>query len=69
MGDLDAGTVDAAQMGVMLRKVLPAELEARGVPDAAGVCEAVASAIEGGAFEAPVDRAGAAAETMSRFGG
>ena len=66
---LDAGGVDAAQIAVMLRKLLPSELEARGVSDAASVCGEVAAAIEGGAFEAPADRAGAAAETMGRFGG
>jgi hypothetical protein len=66
---LDGYSVDAAQMVVILRKVLPTELEIRGIGDTAAVCEEVVTAIEGIAFEAPADRAGAAAATMSRFGG
>ncbi len=65
---LDAASVDAAQMVVMLRKVLPKELEIRGVDQTTSLCEEVATAIEGGVFEATTDRAGAAAATMNRFG-
>ena len=65
---LDADSVGAEQMVVMLRRVLPEELEIRGISDAAALCEGVAAAIEGVVFEAPADRAGAAAATMSRFG-
>lgn len=65
---LDVHGVDVAQMAVMLRKVLPEELEMRGIGEAASLCDEIAGAIEGIAFEASDDRAGAAAATMSRFG-
>ena len=65
---LDVQSVDAAQMGVVLRKVLPKELETRGVGDAAALCEEIAAAIEDMVFEAPADRTKAAAATMSRLG-
>jgi hypothetical protein len=65
---LDAYSVDAIQMIAVLRKLLPREFETRGVANAAAVCEEVIAVIEGVSFEAPTDRAGAAAATMSRFG-
>ncbi len=42
---LDAKGVTASQMGVVLAKVLPAELDARGVSGSADVCRALASAL------------------------
>jgi hypothetical protein len=66
LGVLIAG--DAAQMVAMLHKVLPQELEVRGIGEAVALCEEVVAEIEGIVFEVPADRAGAAAATMSRFG-
>lgn len=65
---LDAGSVDAEKMAVVLRRVLPAELESRGVANAADICEQIVAEIEGIAVDAADDRAGAAAATMGRFG-
>ena len=42
---LDAQSVDAEQMSVVLRRVLPDEFETRGVDDAAARCEEVAASI------------------------
>lgn len=39
---LDAKTVTPAQMAVAIEKVLPRELESRGITDASGVCTALA---------------------------
>lgn len=44
---LDAKTVTVEQMQVVLEKVLPAELETRGVDAAKSVCDGIASAIKG----------------------
>lgn len=66
---LDAASVDAAQMGTVLRKVLPGELEARGIDHPQQLCEELADALAGMRFEAAAtDRAGAAASTIARFG-
>ena len=43
---LDAKTVTVEQMSVVLQKVLPAELETRGIEGAQGTCDAIASAIK-----------------------
>jgi len=66
---LDGTSVDPAQMAVVLRKVLPNELETRGIDDAATHCEAIAQAIEGTSSNGSADRVGAAAATIGRFGG
>ena len=42
---LDAASVSGSQLSVVVDKVLPRELEARGVTDAASVCSAIQSAI------------------------
>ena len=65
---LDARSVDATQMGVVLRKVLPGELDARGVEESAAVCDQIAAAIDGMASGGVGDRAGTAAATMDRLG-
>jgi hypothetical protein len=65
---LDAVSVDPDQMCVMLRRVLPAELSARGVSDPDAICETVATAIVSMEFDRPNDRVSAAAATISRFG-
>jgi len=43
---LDALTVTSQQMLVVLEKVLPTELENRGVGDAASLCGAIAAALK-----------------------
>lgn len=65
---LQVGTVDASQMAVVLRRVLPAELGARGVADAQRLCDEIASALAGRTFAVARDRAGAAGDTIGRFG-
>lgn len=65
---LEPASLGATQMAVVLRKVLPAELDVRGIKDSAAVCEAVAVEIERLATDGPVDRASAAAGTFGRFG-
>jgi len=65
---LDVAGVNAAQMGVVLRRVLPSELATRGIEDAAAVCEAIAEALAAVRFEVGQDRASQAAATVARFG-
>ncbi len=61
-------SVDATQMGIVLRKVPPEELESRGVADPEQVCEATAEVLARGSFDVAPDRAGSAAATIGRFG-
>lgn len=42
---LDARTVTLQQMQVLLDKVLPGEMNSRGVKDSPGVCRAISSAL------------------------
>ena len=65
---LDVASVDATQMTVVLRRVLPAELRSRGVEEAEQVCEALAAALAERRCEVAPDRASRAAETIERFG-
>ena len=65
---LDASSVDGAQMAVVLRRVMPSELERRGIADASSICEAIAGSVERERFEVAADRASVAAGTMARFG-
>lgn len=65
---LDVESVDAAQMSVVLRRVLPGELETRGVGDAARICDAIADALAGIKIAVSPDRASQAAATVARFG-
>ena len=43
---LDARSVTSDQMAVTLRRVLPKEIESRGIEDAERVCEGILSALE-----------------------
>jgi hypothetical protein len=65
---LDVHSVDAAQMAVMLRKILPRELETRGIDQANSLCDGIAKTIEAQTFAVTDDRAGSAAATLGRFG-
>jgi len=63
---LEAGNVRPDQMSVVCEKVLPKELESRGVTDAAMVCQALArevASIDGG------KRGDSPDEVFSRLGG
>jgi hypothetical protein len=44
---LEPGTVKAAELGVVARKVLPNELAARGIADAESICERLRSDLAG----------------------
>ncbi|MDX1649302.1 MAG: hypothetical protein R3263_05545 [Myxococcota bacterium] len=61
---LDPKAVTGAQMAVVLDRVLPGELESRGVTDPAGVCRALASAL--GALAAEEDVAPDSPEAVFR---
>ncbi len=65
---LDSKSVDATQMAVVLRAMLPPELTTRGVTDVARVCDSIAEATADIAVDASEDRAGNAAATMHRLG-
>lgn len=65
---LDPRSVEARQMGIVLRKVLPSELEARGVEDAQAVCDEIAELLANTAFDVAADRTSAAEATMARLG-
>jgi hypothetical protein len=56
---LDAGTVTGTQMVVVLAKLMPGEMRARGVASADDVCRSIAAALE----ERFLDEATAAAES------
>jgi hypothetical protein len=64
---LDPSSVDGAQLAVVLRKVLPSELDMRGVADSEATCETMAQEIESLSGSGG-DRASAAADTFGRFG-
>jgi hypothetical protein len=65
---LDPESVDAAQMAVVLGRVLSQELEGRGVAEVERICSEIAAVISAQTFEVPSDRAGAAAKAIARFG-
>ena len=66
---LEARNVTSDQMGVIIEKVLPGELAARGVENEAALCASLATAIK----SAQLDAVGAAAdspdEVFRRLGG
>lgn len=57
---LDARSVTGEQMAVTLERVVPAELRARGIPDAEGVCRGIRTALEA---HRPTEPQGAASES------
>ena len=65
---LDVESVDAKQMGVVLERLLPGELESRGVADARELCATVARLLAGQHFDVALDRSGAAASAIGRLG-
>jgi hypothetical protein len=63
---LDANNITVEQMKVILERILPGELESRGVPDPAGVCE---SLIQGLRQVAPSTSGDTPEDVFSRLGG
>jgi hypothetical protein len=52
---LEPGGVTPAQLEVVIQKVLPAQLESRGVEDTASVCSTLVQGLTGLAVAAPSD--------------
>jgi hypothetical protein len=65
---LDAREVTTAQMLVVVKRVLPAELKARGVKDADDACSVIASRIAGVA-SAAMTPGSSAEDVFRRLGG
>jgi hypothetical protein len=66
---LDAQSVTSAQMLVMIEKVLPGELQSRGVANADGVCDAMAIALKGVSIENTGRGATQPEDVFRRLGG
>ena len=66
---LDAKSVLVAQMSVVLKRVMPLELEARGVPDAIRICARIADDIEAEADRWVDDTGNAPEDVFRRLGG
>jgi hypothetical protein len=64
---LEAQTVTSEQMLVVLEKVLPAELETRGVPEATAVCGAMAAAVKEAAASLEESSEASPEEVFSRL--
>jgi hypothetical protein len=65
---LEARSVSVPQMTVVLEKLLPAELESRGVTDGTGSCQAIAAGLL--SLDIDVDAAGDTPEgVFERLGG
>lgn len=66
---LDPGAVDSRQMLVVLKSVMPDELQRRGVEDAAGVCQRIGEALAKAGLSAEAsDGADRAAAIFARLG-
>ena len=66
---LDVKAVTSAELAVVITRVLPLELESRGVANAPSVCEAVRSAIDSRASHSPIkDRPDAVFQRMGKIG-
>ena len=66
---LDTGAVDSRQMLVVLKSVMPDELQRRGVDDAAGVCQRIGEALAKASLSAEAsDGADRAAAIFARLG-
>ena len=63
---LDAAQVTAHQMGVVLEKVLPRELESRGIGDSRQICDAIAAGLAG--LGADGDRSETPESVFARLG-
>ncbi len=65
---LDAKTVTAEQMRVVVERALPAQLASRGVDAAASVCRALATALKGLGSAAPGPAAESPEDVFRRLG-
>jgi hypothetical protein len=65
---LDPGTVDVSQLAVVFEKLMPAELECRGVEDAAATCRAVMNEVADSAAAAESPSSSSADEIFKRLG-
>lgn len=66
---LDPATVDSRQMLVVLKSVMPGELQRRGVEDAAGICQRIGEALaQAGLSAGTRDGADRAAAIFARLG-
>jgi hypothetical protein len=66
---LDVGALTAQQLSVVFEKILPGELELRGVNDAAATCGAVAKEVASSPLAAAQDGASGVDEIFRRLGG
>ncbi len=48
---LDARSITAGEMAVVLQRVMPKEFDARGIEDASGICEQIVASLADGDFE------------------
>jgi hypothetical protein len=65
---IDAKSVTVDQMTVVLQKVLPGELETRGIDGSDSVCEGIAQLLKGSDLEATADP-GSPEAVFRRIGG
>jgi hypothetical protein len=66
---LDAKAVTPAELEVVIERLLPLELESRGIANAPSVCETLRSAIDAGASPSSVkDRPDAVFQRMGKIG-
>jgi hypothetical protein len=66
---LDVENLTISQLRVVFEKLMPGELEARGVGDAAATCEAVVRDIESAASAADLKASNSPDEIFERLGG
>ena len=66
---LEPRTLTLEQLGVVFERVLPGELQTRGVDGAASICEAVMKAVTNSPEAAAQGRSGGVDEVFRRLGG
>lgn len=66
---LEARSVTAAQIDAVVRRVLPAELRARGIQDEAALCESLAAGLVAAELGATPSGAESPEEVFRRLGG
>jgi len=66
---LDPQNLNVAQLRAVFEKLMPTELEARGVPDAAATCKAVMDQVANAASTADLEASSSPDEIFKRLGG
>lgn len=66
---LDPQSLTVAQLRAVFEKLMPGELEARGVSDAAATCSAVMDQVANAASSADLDASNSPDEIFKRLGG